>query len=97
MLLSLLFRDCSGAVTVGRLCEALGVAPLAQHQSQNGLTQRCPGRSARSRKQIGVMLRDETGAHVSGLELRVGRETQQEVYVGVQAYDLSVIHENTQV
>lgn len=34
------------------------------------------------------MLRDETGAHVSGFELRVAREAQQEVDVGAETHDL---------
>lgn len=34
------------------------------------------------------MLWDEAGAHVSGLERRVARETQQKVNVSVQAHDL---------
>lgn len=37
------------------------------------------------------MLRDEAGAHVAGLELRVAGETQQEVDVGVQSHDLRVV------
>lgn len=35
-----------------------------------------------------MVLRDEAGGHVSGLELWVARKTQQKVNVGVQAYDL---------
>lgn len=35
-----------------------------------------------------MVLRDEAGGHVSRLELRVARKTQQKVNVGVQAYDL---------
>ncbi len=34
------------------------------------------------------MLRDEAGGHVSSLELRVARKTQQKVNVSVQSHDL---------
>lgn len=35
-----------------------------------------------------MVLGDEAGGHVSGLELRVARKTQQKVNVGVQPHDL---------
>lgn len=81
------------SLTAGDLGELLRVPALLQHQSQRRLTDRLPGRSPGGGEEVGVVLRDEAGAHVPGLELRVARETQQEVDVGVQSHDLRVVGE----
>lgn len=74
--------------TSGDLCELLCVFPLLQHQTQGRLADRGPRGSSRSREQVGIVLGDEAGAHVSSLKLWVVRKAQQKVYVGVQSYDL---------
>lgn len=73
--------------TRGGLCELLHVPPLLQQQAQRCLTHRCPGRSSGRREEVGVVLRNEAGAHVSHLKLRVTRKAQQELYVSVESYD----------
>lgn len=79
------------SLTAGHLAEVLRVSALLQHQSQRRLADRLPRRSLGSGEEVGVVLRDEAGAHVPSLELRVARQTQQEVDVGVQSHDLNVV------
>lgn len=78
------------SLTGGDLGEVLRVSALLQHQSQRRLTDRLPGRSLGSGEEVGVVLRDEASAHVPGLKLRVARQTEQEVNVGVKPHDLKV-------
>ena len=68
-------KICS-PLTSGGLCKLLRAFPLPQHQAQGHLADRFPRRSSRSGEEVCVVLRDEAGGHVSGLKLRVARETQ---------------------
>lgn len=75
-------------LTSGGLYEILCVFPLLQHQTQSCLTDCCLRRGSQSGEEFSIVLRNEAGAHVSSLKLRVTRKAQQKVYVSVQSHNL---------
>lgn len=62
-------------LTSGNLCELLRVPPLLHHQAQGCLADCFPTRRYRSGEEVGVVLRDEAGGHISSLKLWVPRKT----------------------
>lgn len=74
--------------TIGGPYKLLCVSPLLQHQAQGRLADGLPRGSPGSGEEVGVVLRDEAGRHVSSLKLRVAGKSQQKVNVSVQSHDL---------
>lgn len=75
-------------LTVGLVSEGLGAGPLSEQQAQGSLTQCGPGGRDGFREQLLIVLGDEAGGHIPRFKLWMSRQTQQEVNVGVEAYDL---------
>lgn len=84
-------------LTVGLVSEGSSAGPLSEQQAKGSLTQCGPGGRAGLGEQLLIVLGDEAGGHIPRLKLWVARQTQQEVNIGVEAYDLpgSVVNQST--